>query len=211
MPRRRIAADTVSHIQVESQPKGLRAVYLVEAENVEKAAELSNLFEQFQSVLDILQLSTGKLVTYAVQVYGQDQGVLEEIERLLKANFGFVVLHRSFDQLIYDIVRELCKDSGSRLLPTAVCDICGKAEPFPDLVVNLLDEDHTKIGSRTYCATCTAESGGRSHAEFVTSLLLADRGGASTLHRGNLVRNRSSRKRLAFRIKADVEHQYTTG
>lgn len=198
----------VSQICVEPRPRGLSAVYLVETQNEHEAADLARLFGDFGPVLESIQLSNGKLVSYAVQLHDQDQSLLEEIEAFLKKNFGFVILHRSFDPLIYDIVRELSKDSGSDLLPISKCDICGKHDPFPATMVSFLDSQNTNLTTRMYCGTCTAESSGRNNKEFLKALLEADRGDFGVLCHMGLVRNRSSKQRVAFRIKADAEQQF---
>ena len=208
MPRTRIPVGLVSQICVEPQSKGMCAVYLVETQNEREAEDLSRLFCDFSPTLQSIQLSSGKLVSYAVQLDSSDQTLLEEIEAFLKRNFGFVVLHRSFDALIYDIVRELCKDSGSTLMPIPKCDICGKHDPFPQTLVRLLDKENVHLASRTYCGTCTAEATGRNKKEFLRTLLGADRGGLGAFSDVNLVRSRSSKKRMAFRIKSDAEQQF---
>lgn len=208
MPRSRIPVRMVSQICVEPRPEGLRAVYLVETRDDNQATDLSRLFGDFEPALESIQLSNGKLVAYAVQLHGHDQSLLEEIETFLKKNFGFVILHRSFDPLIYDIVRELSKDSGSALTPISKCDICGKYDPFPATMVSFLDSQDTNLTTRTYCATCTAESSGRSNKAFLKALLEADRGGYGPLCNMGLVRSRSTKKRMAFRIKADAEQQF---
>jgi len=210
MPHQMTSNKFVSQISVESQPRGLKGVYLVEADSDKEARELTRLFDQFQPMLDSVQLCSGKLVAYAVKLYGEDQSILDELEQMLRANFGFVILHRSFDQLIYDIVRQLCKDSGSKLIPVQRCDICRRAEPFPDVTVNFTGHYGERIDERGYCATCTAESGGRNNKEFVISLLEADRGKFDEVRNVTLVRNRS-KKQLAFRIEADAEHQFAIG
>ena len=207
MPRSRVPVRLVSQICVEPQPKGLRAVYLVKTKNEGEAEELSKLFSDFASVLQALQLSRGKLVSYAVQLEGDDQSLFEEIEAFLRKNFDLVVLHRSFDPLIYDIVRKLCKDSDSDLLSMPKCDICGKSDPFPGTLVSFLDKENVKISTRIYCTTCTTESAGRSSKDFILSLLEADRGKFGILRHSEIVRSRSSKKQLAFRIRSDAEHQ----
>jgi len=208
MPRSRIPVRLVNQICVEPRPKGLRAVYLVETQNDNETAELSGLFGDFAPALESTQLSRGRLVSYAVQLHGHDQSLLEEIETFLKKNFGFVILYRSFDPIIYDIVRELTKDSGSELTAIPKCDICGKPDPFPETVVSLLDKQNAKLATRMYCATCTAESAGRSNKEFLKALLEADRGDFGVLCHMGLVRSCSSKKRVAFRIEYDAEQQF---
>jgi hypothetical protein len=210
MPRRETPTRFVSHISVEPQQRGLKAVYLVEAESDQDERELGRLFEQFEPMLESVQLCSGKLVAYAVQLHSEEQSMLDELEQMLRANFVFVILHRSFDQLIYDIVRELCKDSGSKLGALPRCDICRRPEPFPEVVVKFADNEGHAISTRGYCATCAAESGGRNNKEFVISLLQADRGKFADVRNVTLVRNRS-KKQLAFRIDADAEHQFLIG
>jgi hypothetical protein len=208
MPRRRFPIGLVNQICVEPRPTGLRAVYLVETQIEHEADELAHFFQDFAPILEVFQLSSGRLVSYAVQLKTRDQTLFNEIEAFLKKNFGFVILHRSFDPLIHEIVRELCKDSGSSLAPIPKCDICGKPDPFPETIVSLLDKHNTNLATRTYCGTCTADSVGRSNKEFVMSLLEADRGGFGILSHKDLVRSRSSKKNVAFRIKSDVEQQF---
>jgi len=210
MPRQVAPTRFVRQISIEQQPKGLRAVYLVEAGSDRDERELARLFEQFQPLLESVELCSGKLVAYAVKLHGDDQSILDEIEEMLRANYAFVILHRSFDQLIYDIVRELCKDSGSRLTPVPRCDICRRAEPFPDVTVSFADSRGERISARGYCATCAAESGGQSNKEFVISLLQADRGKFDEVRNVRLVRSRS-KKKLAFRIESDAGHQFMIG
>ena len=207
MSRTRIPVGLVNQICVESQTTGLCAVYMVETRNDLEAENLSRMFEDFAPAVQSVQLSSGKLVSYAVQLAGDDQALLEQIEAFLKKNFEFVVLHRSFDPLIYDVVRELCKDSGSTLLPMPKCDICGKRDPFPRTVVRLLDKGDVNLATRVYCSTCTAESARNNNREFVVTLLRSDRSGLGAFGQMNLVRSRS-RKRMAFRIKADAAQQF---
>jgi len=208
MPRSRVQTGAVDQICLESEPTGVCAVYLVETETSREAQELAGLFEQFASVLDVIPLSSGKLTTYAVRLVGQEQNVLDEIESLLKKNFGFVILHRSFNEQIYEIVRELCKDTGSRLNRIPICDICGRAEPFPATRLKFLDRARKVLASRTYCSTCTTEYMGQSSKKFLTSLLEADKGEFRIFSRMHLVKSRSSKKHLAFRIKTDAEQQF---
>lgn len=201
----RIPVRLVSQICVEPQPKGLRAVYLVETQNETQAKELSQQFGDFAPALQSFQLSKGKLVSYVVQLQGQDSSIFDEVEAFLKQSFDFVIMHRSFDTLIYDIVRELCKDSGSTLTSIPKCDICGKPEPFPETMINFLDKENVNLASRLYCATCTAESARRNNKEFLKALLEADRSDFEMFHQVDFVRNRSAKKHIAFRIKCEAE------
>lgn len=205
MSRQSIPVGLASQIYVEPRPSGPRAVYLVEVQNKQEASELSKLFEDFAPAVESFQLSEGKLVSYAVQLHNHDQSLLEEIETFLKKNFEFVILHRSFDAIIYEIVRELSKDSGSELIPVPKCDICGKHDPFPATMVTFLDDDNTSLTTRRYCASCTAESAGSNNKKFLLALLEADRGGFHTFCNAGLIRSRSSKKRVAFKIRWDTQ------
>jgi hypothetical protein len=204
----KIPVTKVNQICVEIRPSGVRAVYLVETQNEHQAAELSKFFNEFESVLQVVPLSTGKLVSYAVQLHAHDQSLLEEIETFLKKNFGFVILHRSFDSMIYDIVKELCKDSGSQLLPIPKCNMCGKSDPFPETVISLMTKEKCEVATRAYCSNCTVGLSRSSNKEFVKALLEADRGELRMLSNMGLVRSRSSNKQIAFRLKWDVEQQF---
>ena len=203
MPRTSIPVGSVSQIYVEPQIAGICGVYMVETRDERESDEFARMFADFAPSVRSIQLSSGKLVSYAVQLQGEDQALLDEIESFLKKNFEFVVLHRSFDPLIYDVLRELCKDSGSTMLPIPKCDICGKRVPFPQMVVRLLDSRDVSLATRTYCSTCTVESARNNKREFVVTLLAADKGGLAEFSRMRLVRSRS-KKRTAFLIKADA-------
>lgn len=203
MPKSQPSRDEISEICVDPRPSGLRAVYLVETRSAEEAREVAHLFEELQSHVQTKQLCKGKLVSYAVQAHESDSAVLDEIESALKTNYGFVVTQRSFDEVIYRIVRELCQDTGSKLLPMSHCNICGKAEPFPNTVVSLSDENGQVHISRTYCSRCTAEAVAPSNKEFVRSLLAADKRDFGILHKAELVRQRSKKQPMRFRIKID--------
>lgn len=203
--RRRMPIKTVRQISLDPQPQGTRAVYLVEARNESEASEVSDLFTDLEPELRIRQLSSGKLVTYAVKASQDQQDALGELEMALKRNFGFVILHRSFDALIYKIVEELCEDTGSRLISVPRCDICGKIEPFPDTVVSLADQVGETIVSGSYCRSCTAASSARSNKEFLLSLLQADTRDFSGIEGLQLIRARS-RESIKFRIQSRAEH-----
>jgi hypothetical protein len=202
--RRRMPMKAVRQIWLDPQPQGLRAVYLVEARDEQEARGVEDLFGELEPYLQLRQLSSGKLFSYAVKAQGDQQKTLMELEQALRSTFSFVILHHSFDDIIYKIVTELCSDTGSRLLALPVCDICGKLEPFPDTVINLADQVGTTVASGSYCGTCTAVFSARSNKEFLLSLLHADSRDFSALDNVQLVRARS-RKQIGFRIQSRTE------
>jgi len=194
--------ETVREISVDPQPSGLTAVYLVETRSDKEPREIAKLFDELGSHMQVRQLSRGRLVSYIVQAHESDASLLDEIENLLKANYAFVVSQSSYDETIHRIVRELCSDTGSKLLPMPRCNICRKAVPFPTTVVTLSGQGGSVLLSRSYCGSCTAEAAAPSNKDFVRSLLNADRRDFGVLARAELVRRRSRKQNIRFKIKS---------
>lgn len=192
----------VSHISVDPQPGGTVAVYLVETGNEEETRSLASLFDDLKPHVDVAQLSRGRLVSYAVQTRDEDPALLDELERALKNTYSFVVMQRSFDSVIYRIVKELCADTGSKLLAIPRCNICGRVEPFPDTVIKLADENGDTLMSRTYCGTCTASLVSRTNKDFVRSLLSADRRDFGEIEQSELVRSRGRSHYLHYKVRS---------
>ena len=193
-----------SEISVDPQPAGFRAVFLVETRDSAEARDVSELFGELESRIQVKQLCTGKLAGYAVQMHESDSSLLDEIEATLKGQYSFIVTQRSFDEVIYRIVKELCTDTGSRLLSVPHCNICGRTDPFPNIVVSLSDEQGNSRACRNYCASCTAGSTATSNKEFVRSLLASDKRNFREIERAELVRRPSRKQPIRFRIKASV-------
>jgi len=190
---------TVSQISVDPGSRGTVAVYLVEAANDEEGRALRSLFEELKPHINVTQLSHGQLVSYAVQT--RDPCVLDELENVLKSTYAFVVMQRSFDSVIYRVVKELCADTGSKLLAIPHCNICGRPDPFPDTVITLADEAGEIVTSRSYCATCTASLAARTNKDFVLSLLAADRRDFGRLEHSKLVRSRARSHYLRYKVR----------
>lgn len=195
------AVEKVSEIVVDPKPVGVRAVFLVETRNAEESREVTAFFSDVSDYLQVLPMSKGNLLSFAVQVQKGDQRILDEIRAILASRYGFVALHRSFDALIYQIVTELCSDTGSKLLTVPKCDICGVVDPFPETIVNLSSEDGRPIASRKYCSTCTAQASATKHKDFVISLLTADRKDFSRIAEHKLVRTPSRKRKIKFKIE----------
>lgn len=195
---------TFSEICVDPQPAGVRAVYLVETLDAQEARGVAGLFSDLESRVQVRRLCTGKLVSYAVQMHESDSSLLDEIESMLKGHYSFVVMQRSFDEVIYRIVRELCADTGSKLLPVPHCNICGRTEPFPSVLISLSDEQGRVKICRNYCASCAAGATATSNKEFVRSLLASDKREFRDIERAELVRRSSRKQPIRFRIKTAV-------
>ena len=199
-----VEEGSFSELCVDPRPTGVRAVYLVETCTAEEAATISKLFSDLEAHVQVRQLCTGKLVSYAVQMHDSDSSLLDEIEALLKGNYGFVVTQRSFDDVIYRIVKELCADTGSKLLSVPSCNICGQIDPFPNVVVSLSDDEGRVRVSRNYCASCAAGATATSNKEFVRSLLASDKRRFRGIERAELVRRSSPRQPIRYRIKDSI-------
>ncbi|MDH7481670.1 MAG: hypothetical protein QHH26_06805 [Armatimonadota bacterium] len=218
-----IPEGVVTDIQVETQPAGLTAMYMVEAQNAEESKEIAVLFKEFASAVDVVQLCTGRLMGYAVRARDQEQNLLlDQIYKVITSRYhGFVIRQKPIEQCMFELCRELCRDYGGKMLKIPTCDICGKYDPFPSTIVNLLDERGTIIASRTYCASCTAEWGDSPSKEFLISLLQADRRNFGSLLGMNIVRKPLRRKHtigskprgkyLAFKIMSDADQQSAMG
>ena len=202
MHRKRVPMKMVRQILASPKPAGIKAVYLVEAQDERQASDVRNVFQEFEPLIEVRQLSKGLLVSYAVQLHSEDQSILDEIDAVLKQNFGFVVMQRSFDELIYRVVTELCDDTESKLLPIPECHICGKLDPFPDMVVKLASENGELVMTRTYCGSCTAGTTAKSNKQFVLSLLSADKRDFGELSQAELVRQGVGKEPITFKVKS---------
>jgi hypothetical protein len=194
----------VGQISVDPQPTGTIAVYMVETNGDEDAKTLRKLFDELRPHLCVTQLSRGRLVSYAVQTIDADSAVLDELEDVLRSNFVFVVMQRSFDSIIYRVVRELCAETGSKVLHIPHCNICGKPEPFPDTVITLADDNGDTMMSRCYCGTCTASLVARTNKDYVRSLLSADRRDFGDIEQSDLVRSRGRSSYLRYKVRSGV-------
>jgi len=203
MPVMETSVETVSEIRVEPLPTGLTAVYMVETRTPEEGRELESFFDDLETQAMVRQLCTGPLVAFAVHIDESDSALLDEIDDVLRSNYAFVVTQRSFDEVIQRIVVELCGDTGSRTLPMPRCNICGKAEPFPNTMVRLSDEDGDVLISRNYCGSCTAGASATSNKDFVRALLSADEQDFGELEKAEMVRHPSRRHAIRFRIRPD--------
>jgi len=211
MHRKGVPIKSVRQISAKPRPRGMRAVYLVEARDDREANDVHSVFEEFAPYVEVRQLSRGRLASYAVQIRTDDHFILDEIDAVLKGNFGFVLMQRSFDEVVYGVVSDLCSETGSELLPIPECNICGKYDPFPDMVVNLASDDGEIVMTRTYCGTCTAGSTARSNKQFVLSLLSADKTDFGDLSHAELVRQRTGKGSIRFKVKSVRSHCAAAG
>ncbi len=168
------SARRLGEIRVDHRAHGVRAVYLVEGEDPNSSLQLAGFFEGLSADISVVELSSGKLTSYVVQVLQDDQKLLNEIEDFLGKNFPFVITHRHFDRPFYDMIVDLCDQTGSTVRPISKCRLCGSPEPFP-IVVSFYDKRRALMGERTYCARCLADVPQDNARSFLRALQEADK------------------------------------
>lgn len=148
---------TTGQVQVEYEPEGLQAVFVMEVGDEESRARLPDVLTRPGPDLHVVPLSEGKITSFAVQAKTEDQALLDDIECLLRDRFSFLVIHRSFDPMIYGVVNSLCEDNESRLLTIPHCHICELPQAFPELVISTTDAKGEDDVCQ-YCPSCATRA-----------------------------------------------------
>lgn len=193
--------NRVNEVAVEYRPAGARVVFLVETTSTEDTVQVDKLFSELAGQYDVTSLCRGKLIGYCIQLSEPADEMLKELEESLRANHPVVVLQNSFDEVAWNLVIGLSKDTGSTVSEVPVCDICGKVEPFPTVTATLLDEVGESIVSRHYCESCSAGNAVTSNKEFLRSLLKSDTMQLTGLENWELTRQSSQKKPMRFRVE----------
>src|SRR5438093_8312152 len=123
----------VTRIVLKPTSPGNRAVFLVEAQEPREQKKVRQMFDTLADLAEVAQLADGAIMAYAVQVRG-DVTLFAKIEEILKEEFAFSVVDRSFTDVTYHLVASLCEDSGARLFKQPRCGICDAVDPFPTRV-----------------------------------------------------------------------------
>lgn len=163
----------VSKILLKPTTPGDRAVFIVEAREPADRRKVRELFETVTELAEVLPVSDGEITAYAVQVRG-DSSLLAKIESIVKEEFLFSIVERSFTDVTYHLIRSLCDESESHLCPVPQCDICAQVDPFPTQVT-MRDEKDRDVIEAHYCARCAAQQAHPSREQFLVDLLAADR------------------------------------
>jgi hypothetical protein len=179
----------VSRIILKSTSPGTRAVFLVEAQDRREQQKIRQLFETLVGLADVVQLSDGAIMAYAVQIRG-DGTLFAKIEEVLKEEFAFSIVDRSLSDVTYHLVASLCEDSGARLFKQPRCGICNHVDPFPTRI-EMLDAQGGGVLEATYCARCAAQQSDVNSQKFLVDLLAADRRNFLGIREANLVRTPS--------------------
>src|SRR5207245_11336631 len=133
----------VSRIILKPTSPGNRAVFLVEAQDPRDQKKVRQIFETLAELTEVAPLADGAIMAYAVQLRG-DVTLFAKIEEVLKEEFAFSVVDRSFSDITYHLVESLCEDSGGRLFKQPRCGICNQVDPFPTRV-RMLDENGADV------------------------------------------------------------------
>src|SRR5947207_5428219 len=149
----------VSKIIVRPPSTGSRAVFMVETDGKRERRQMQDLFATVAELADVVQLAEGQITSYAIQVRG-DTSLISKVEWLLKSQFAFSIVERSFSEITYRLIESLCEESESRVLKVPRCGICDAADPFPTRVT-MRDERDAAIIEATYCGPCAARQADR--------------------------------------------------
>ncbi len=178
----------ISKIQLHPTTAGNRAVFMVEAESRQERRQVKQLFDTVSELAEVVQLSDGQLMSFAVRIRG-DASLCSKIEWLLKSQFSFSVVERAFSEITYRLIESLCEDSGSRMVRISRCNICDTADPFPTRVT-MRDVNDDPVLEATYCGPCAAAQADGDRKKMLVALLAADRRNFAAIRQARLVRAR---------------------
>lgn len=183
----------VARITVQPPRAGSRAVFMVEADGKRERRQVQQLFETVAELADVVQLSDGQIMAYAVQVR-DDVSLFSKVEWLLKSQFAFSIVERSFSEITYRLIESLCEESDSRLVKLPHCGICDAVDPFPTRVT-MRDESDEEVVEAVYCGPCTAQNEDRDRKRALVELLAADRRNFEAIREARLVHTRRAARR----------------
>lgn len=191
MGKLRWRREDVGSVELRPAMPGTRAVFLVEAESRVEQQKVRELFEALAELADVAPLCEGIIKAYVVQLRAGSEGcppgvLFSKIEAVLKEEFAFSLVERSFNDVIYHLVASLCEDSQSEMLHVPRCGICNAREPFPTRVT-LRNANGQGVIEACYCARCSAQQADPSDRQFLRSLLAADRRGFRDLQELDLI------------------------
>lgn len=151
---------------------GSRAVFLAEVRNKKEARQVRELFDMVGQLAEVVPISSGTVMSYAVQVQG-DTSLFGKVEWLLKTQFPFSLVERSFSEVTFNLVRSLCQEAEGQVVELPECGICGCADPFPTRATVEWDAEREAM-HLSYCARCSAQHADEDPVKFAHSLLRKD-------------------------------------
>lgn len=152
---------------------GSRAVFMAEVGTRKELRQIQELFDMVGQLAEVVPVSHGTVMSYAVQVHG-DTSLFAKVEWLLKTQFTFSLVERNFSQVTLQLVESLCAESDTELLDLPHCGICDVVDPFPSRakvkVTGAEEHDHL-----AYCARCSARHANEVPEQMVRDLVRHDR------------------------------------
>ncbi|MFN3653655.1 MAG: hypothetical protein ACK47B_29095 [Armatimonadota bacterium] len=155
--------------------EGSRAIFLAEARDKREMKQIRELFDMVGHLAQVVPISHGPLMSYAVQCY-DDGALFGKVEWLLKTQFSFSLVERNLSDVTVHLIRSLCSDSGSEMIELPQCGICSAADPFATRATVELGETGEPL-HLSYCARCTATHADTDEQKSVRALLRHDRRG----------------------------------
>jgi len=98
----------VTRVHFSLAHAGNRAVFLAEARTKKEVRQLRELFDMVGQLAQVVPISHGVVMSYAVQV-DDDASLFGKIEWLLKTQFTFSLVERNFSDVTFHLVRNLSR------------------------------------------------------------------------------------------------------
>lgn len=151
---------------------GSRAVFLAEVRTRKEARHVRDLFDMVGQLAEVVPISSGDVMSYAVQLHG-DTTLFEKVECLLKTQLPFSLVERNFSEVTLDLVRSLCEDVNGQLEELPECGICGCADPFPTRATVEWSDNRDPL-HLAYCSRCAAQQAEEDPARHAHALIARD-------------------------------------
>jgi hypothetical protein len=154
---------------------GNRALFLVEVTGRREARRIRELFEMVAQLAEVQPISQGAITSYAV-IVPDDPSLIGKVEWLLKTEFGFSMVERTFSAVTFNLINDLCQNAEATVIDLPECGICETVDPFP--VRAMLEiSGRSEPLEAAYCARCAQAAGVEETTELVRRLVQRDRRG----------------------------------
>jgi len=163
----------VSRIHYSQATPGRRAIFLVEARTRKEVRQITRLFDTVGQLAEVVPISHGTLMSYAVQVHS-GATLFGKIEWLLKTQFAFSLVERSFSEVTFRLVQSLCEESETEMAELPQCGICEAVDPFPARAT-VQFKGQEEPAHLSYCARCASLYAEEQEDEWIRGLVSRDR------------------------------------
>jgi hypothetical protein len=173
MPRPVSRQAEIEQIHFYPAHPGSRAVFIVEARSRKEMRQIPELFDMVGQLAEVVAISHGTVMSYAVQVDG-DTSLFGKIEWLLKTQFTFSIVERNFSDVSFRLISSLCEEAETSLEELPECGVCGAMDPFPfRATVRLRDEEAP--AHLAYCVRCAGRYAEEDERALIRGLIRRDR------------------------------------